>query len=39
MPPGKAGNINAEEILQAVIVADTFAEHFRPLTFSSPKVY
>jgi hypothetical protein len=31
-------NLNPEVILQAVIVADSFNENFRPLTYSLPRV-
>ena len=32
------GNLDPEEILQAVIVADSFDEKFMPLTMDIPKV-
>ncbi|KAJ3000838.1 hypothetical protein HDV02_002301 [Globomyces sp. JEL0801] len=36
MPP-KKDMLNAEEVLQAVVVADSFNEHFRPLSYSTPR--
>ena len=40
MPPckGKDADLAQQDVLQAVVLADSFASHFRPVTFEMPKV-
>ncbi|KAL1503158.1 hypothetical protein AB1Y20_011217 [Prymnesium parvum] len=34
----KDGDLTQQDVLQAVVIADSFVHHFRPITFSVPKV-
>jgi len=41
MPPKAAGKekiVDSEEVLQAVVIAETFNERFKPLTTNKPRV-
>jgi translation initiation factor eIF-2B subunit epsilon len=41
MPPKAAGKekiVDSEEVLQAVVIAETFNERFKPLTINKPRV-
>ena len=37
-PKGKDADLAQQDVLQAVVLADSFAAHFRPITFEMPKV-
>jgi len=41
MPPkatGKEKIVDSEEVLQAIVIAETFNERFKPLTTNKPRV-
>eukprot|EP00965_Chrysotila_dentata_P235448 6200761-Pleurochrysis_carterae.AAC.2 len=37
-PRGKDADLQTQEVLQAVVLADSFAHHFRPISIHMPKV-
>ena len=38
MPPPRDSDLQTQEVLQAVVLADSFAKHFRPVTYTMPKM-